>query len=140
MPEPTTPSTQYRKTRHDHASETAEDYVEAIQGLIEGEGSCRVMDLARRLGISHVTVVRTVQRLKAEGLVETAPYRPIELTAKGRRLARWSKERHELVQSFLLALGVSPTVAADDAEGIEHHCSPATLKAMKTYLDKDKTR
>ena len=124
----------FRKTRHDHASETAEDYVEAIDELIRSEGSCRVVSLARRLGISHVTVSRTVSRLVTEGLVETSPYRPIELTPKGRKLARWSRERHELVQSFLEVLGVPAADAAHDSEGIEHHCSPATLKAMRAFL------
>ena len=129
-----TSTANYRKTRHDHASETAEDYVEAIHDLIESDGLCRVTTLANRLGVSHVTVSRTVSRLCAEGLVETAPYRPIELTARGRTIAKWSRERHELVLGFLRRLGVPAADAGHDAEGIEHHCSPATLKAMKRFL------
>ena len=130
-----TPADNYRKTRHDHASETAEDYVEAIHDLIEEYGLCRVTPLANRLGVSHVTVSRTIARLCSEGLVETAPYRPIELTARGRRIARWSRQRHELVLAFLLRLGVPSADAGHDSEGIEHHCSPATLKAMKRFLE-----
>ena len=125
----------YQKTRVDHASETAEDYVEAIDDLIEQEGQCRVTTLARRLGISHVTVSRTLGRLVSEGLVSTEPYRPIELTEEGHALAAWARQRHELVLSFLRALGVPDEVAIPDAEGIEHHCSPATLKAMKHFLE-----
>lgn len=128
------PQDPLRKTRHDHASETAEDYVEAVGELIESTGECRVTELARRLGVSHVTVSRTITRLVNEGLVVTSPYQPIELTTKGRRLARWSRERHQLVLSFLEALGVPAKVAARDAEGIEHHCSPATLEAMQRFL------
>jgi DtxR family manganese transport transcriptional regulator len=124
----------YRKTRVDHASETAEDYVEAIDDLIEQEGQCRVTTLARRLGISHVTVSRTLTRLAAEGLVETQPYRPIVLTKEGHELAAWARQRHELVLNFLKALGVPDEVAIPDAEGMEHHCSPKTLSAMKRFL------
>ncbi len=124
----------YRKTRVDHASETAEDYVEAIDELIEQEGQCRVTTLARRLGISHVTVSRTLSRLASEDLVETEPYRPIVLTKKGHALAAWARQRHELVLNFLKALGVPENVAIPDAEGMEHHCSPKTLSAMKRFL------
>ena len=63
----------------------------------------------------------------------TEPYGPIELTIAGRKLARQSKRRHEIVHQFLLALGVSEQVAAVDAEGIEHHCSPETLRAMQRF-------
>lgn len=115
------------RTRKDHAAETAEDYVEAIAEVIEQRQTCRGRDLAERFGVSHVTVVRTVQRLVDAGLATTARHRPIELTPKGKRLASDCKARHETVYQFLLAIGVSRRVAAIDAEGIEHHVSPETL-------------
>ncbi|MEO0964468.1 MAG: manganese-binding transcriptional regulator MntR [Planctomycetota bacterium] len=124
----------HQRTRADHAAETAEDYVEAIDALIAERGQCRVVDLATRLGVSHVTVIRVVQRLVEQGLATTEPYRPIELTAKGRRLARACRERHETVVAFLQKLGVSKRVAAMDAEGIEHHLSDETLAHMRDYL------
>jgi DtxR family manganese transport transcriptional regulator len=124
----------HRRTRRDHASETAEDYVEAIAAVSAGAGSCRVADLARWFGVSHVTVTKIVQRLKTEGLVETAPYRPIQLTAKGTRLAAKSRARHEIVYRFLLALGIDERTAAVDAEGIEHHVSPSTLARFAEFL------
>jgi DtxR family manganese transport transcriptional regulator len=117
----------HRRTRQDHAAETAEDYVEAVAELISETGQCRLMDLARRFGVSHVTANRIVSRLATAGLLETEPYRPIGLTAKGRRLAARCRERHELVYAFLRAIGVDASTAAIDTEGIEHHVSPATL-------------
>src|SRR2546429_2261459 len=53
-----------RHTRHEHAMETAQDYVEAIADLAAVHGEARAVDLARRLGVSHVTVIRTVARLQ----------------------------------------------------------------------------
>jgi DtxR family manganese transport transcriptional regulator len=126
-----------RATRRDHAQERAEDYVEAIADLMAEAGEARAVDLARRLGVSHVTVVRTVQRLQREGLVTSAPYRSIFLTEAGRRLAARSKACHETVISFLLALGIPPRVARRDAEGIEHHVSAATLAAFDRFLKKN---
>ena len=125
----------YRRTRSDHAQETAEDYVEAIADLIASKDRCRIVDLAERFGVAHVTVIKIVRRLEGEGLVKTEPYRPVELTAKGRRLAKACRERHELVYRFLRELGVSESVAANDAEGVEHHLSPETLGRMRAFVE-----
>ena len=123
-----------RQTRREHASETAEDYVEAIADLTAAAGRARVVDLARRLGVTHVTVNRTLARLHREGFVRTEPYRAIELTGAGRRLADECRRRHELVVSFLRALGVPARTAEIDAEGIEHHVSPETLSAFARHV------
>ncbi len=128
------PDVRYAKVRADHSTETAEDYVEGISDIIHRQGKCRVKDLTGLMGVSHVTVVRTVARLVREGLVLSEPYRPIRLTAKGEQLAARSRQRHEIVLSFLLALGVRPTEAARDAEGMEHHVSPNTLERMKVFI------
>jgi DtxR family manganese transport transcriptional regulator len=123
------------RTRRDHAQELAQDYVELIAELIEQHGEARVTDLARRLGVTHVTVNRAIQRLQRAGFVSAEPYRAIFLTTAGQRLARESRERHDLVVRFLMALGVPPAVAASDAEGIEHHVSRETLRAFRQYLE-----
>ena len=125
----------HRRTRRDHESETAEDYVEAVAAISEEHGRCRVVDLARRFAVSHVTVTRTVARLREAGYVLSERYGPIELTVKGRRLAAHSKRRHHVVYEFLKAIGVSPAVAAIDAEGIEHHVSRATLRRLQAVTE-----
>ncbi len=88
-------------------------------------------DLARLFGVSHVTAKRIVERLEREGLVRTEPYRPIKLTRQGSSLAKRCRQRHEIVYRFLLAIGVDEATAAIDAEGIEHHVSPATLRRFQ---------
>jgi DtxR family manganese transport transcriptional regulator len=125
----------HARIRSDHATETAEDYVEAIADLEAARGACRVTDLADRFGVTHVTVIRTVQRLERDGLVSTEPYKPVTLTARGRRLAKDCKDRHDTVLRFLLAIGVEPAAAAADTEGIEHHVSPATLARFRAIAD-----
>ncbi|MEO5753115.1 MAG: manganese-binding transcriptional regulator MntR [Chthoniobacterales bacterium] len=127
-----------RRTRDEHAQETAQDYVELIAELIAGSGEARAIDLARRFGVTHVTVGRTIQRLQREGFVTTQPYRSIFLTAAGRRLARESRRRHEIVVAFLRSLGVSESIAQSDAEGIEHHVSAETLQAFVKDLRRQK--
>ena len=135
MPAPRPRSAPFEKVRRDHATETAEDYVEAVSDILHRHGICRVKNLAEHMGVSHVTVTRIVSRLVQAGLVETAPYRPIRLTAEGERLAAQSRRRHRTVLAFLLALGVPQDEARRDTEGIEHHVGPATLKRMAAYLD-----
>lgn len=123
---------QHQRTRHDHATETAEDYVEAIAEIEHQNAKCRVTDLATHFAVSHVTVSKTLARLKKEGLVDTQPYGPVTLTNDGRQLAADSRARHEIVYAFLIWMGVSEATAITDAEGIEHHVSQETLHRMKT--------
>jgi DtxR family manganese transport transcriptional regulator len=125
----------YLRTREDHTREIAEDYVELIEALIAELGEARIGALAERLGVSHVTVSRTVQRLRREGLATGRRYRSVQLTAAGRKLAADARQRHKLVREFLVAIGVEPGLADVDAEGIEHHVSEETLKAMRRHLD-----
>jgi len=126
----------FARVRAAHQSELAEDYVEMIDDLIGTQGEARATDLAERFGVSPGTVARTVQRLIRDGLVTSEPYRSIFLTDKGRALAAHARERHRLVQAFLVALGVSPASAELDAEGIEHHVGPETLRAFERFLEK----
>jgi DtxR family manganese transport transcriptional regulator len=125
---------QFRRVREAHQTEVAEDYVELIADLIEHTGEARVVDLAERLGVTNATVNNTIQRLQRDGFVTSRPYRSIFLTAKGKELAEMASERHQIVRDFLIHLGVAPSIADADAEGIEHHVSDATLEAFRAHL------
>lgn len=127
----------FSRIREDHAGEIAEDYVELIAQLIREQGEARTVDIAACLGVSHVTVTRTITRLQREGLVRTEPYRSIFLTEEGEAVAEMSAQRHALVVKFLRKLGVSATDAETDAEGIEHHVSEATLEAIRRFVARD---
>ena len=132
-------SVPFSRTRDHHANETAEDYVEAIADIIADGGECRVLHLARHFNVSHVTVSRIVRRLQSEKLLTTEPYRPIELTSEGTKLANRVRQRHQIVFDFLMSIGVDQRTAEIDSEGIEHHVSPKTLAAMRRFL-KERTK
>ena len=72
-------------------------------------------------------------RLAEDGLVQQRPYRGVFLTAAGQARAAQSRERHTVVETFLLALGIGPETARRDAEGIEHHVSRETLDAFRRF-------
>ena len=131
---PDVTSHRFNKLRAAHQTELAEDYVEMIYELINEKGEARSVDLAERFGVSNPTVNASIQRLQKDGLVQTMPYRSIFLTKKGEELAKFCKNRHEIVYKFLLKIGVAPEVAHSDAEGLEHHVSIETLEAFKNYI------
>ena len=124
----------FERIRRAHQSEIAEDYVEMISDLIVETGEARAVDLATRFGVTSPTVNATIQRLQREGLVESKPYRSIFLTQAGRKLAEASREKHQVVRDFLMAIGVNEDVAEQDAEGVEHHVSEQTLTKFREFL------
>lgn len=120
----------HRAIRKQHEAEAAQDYCEVIAELLDSGVEARVGRIAARFGLSHVTVSRVVRRLASEGYVVAHARAPLGLTARGRALATEARARHEIVVEFLRAIGVDEATAQADAEGIEHHVSPATLRAM----------
>ena len=124
----------HERTRRDHATELAEDYVEAIDDIISREGVCRAVDLVEHFQVTHATVSNAVGRLVRDGFARSEAYQPIELTAKGKKLAIKARYRHETVKRFLRRLGVSEESARIDSEGIEHHVGKETLDAMQRVL------
>lgn len=97
----------FRQVREAHRRELIDDYVELISDLIREVGEARQVDMAARLGVSQPTVAKMLKRLASVGLIEQIPWRGVFLTAEGERLAQESRERHQIVESFLLVLGVS---------------------------------
>jgi DtxR family transcriptional regulator, manganese transport regulator len=124
----------FGKARLARSNALREDYVELIADLLATEGEARPTDIARRLGVSHVSVVKAIARLKRDGLVVGRPYRGVFLTTVGRVLAEQVRLRHRIVVDVLRAVGVPTEAAEADAEGIRHHVSNATLKAFGRYL------
>ena len=113
------------------SSAAVEDYLERILELINTKGYARVVDIARSLGISQASVTNMVQRLDAEGLLKYEKYRGLVLTTAGETLARNITQRHQLLTDFLKLLGLPDDVIFHDVEGMEHHISPPTLRAIE---------
>ena len=112
------------------SSTTVEDYLERILELIYVKGYARVVDIAAALKISQASVSNMVQRLDGEGLLKYEKYRGLVLTTAGEALARNIARRHELLTDFLTLLGLDDRVIYHDVEGMEHHISPSTLRAI----------
>ncbi len=126
-------SESFRQNRQARRLELVEDYLELIDDLLCAHGEARQVEIAERLGVAQPTVAKMLKRLTEDGLVSQQPYRGVFLTEEGRRLAAEARERHRVVEAFLLALGVSAETARRDAEGIEHHVSAETLEAFRAF-------
>lgn len=129
----------FRHARQARRVELVEDYVELIADLIADGGEARQVDIAARIGVAQPTVAKMLKRLVDEGFIAQRPYRGVFLTEAGRDLAERSRLRHRVVETFLLALGISADTARIDAEGIEHHVSEETLAAFQRYVRDSRT-
>lgn len=129
-----------RKTQLSRNSSAVEDYLERILELINTKGYARVVDIATGLKISQASVTNMVQRLDAEGLLKYEKYRGLVLTSAGKALARDITRRHELLTDFLKLLGLDDKVIYRDVEGMEHHISPPTLRAIAALTERLKRR
>ena len=105
-----------------------------VADLIDEKGEARGSEVALRLGVANATVVKMLKRLQDRGLISQEPYREIMLTGDGWQMADNGRKRHAIVEKFLLALGVTAETARIDSEGIEHHVSEETLKAMARFV------
>jgi Mn-dependent DtxR family transcriptional regulator len=129
-----------RRSIHRPASSAVEDYLEQILELINTKGYARVVDIAERLSISQASVTNMVQKLDSEGLIKYEKYRGLALTTTGEELARNITHRHQLLTDFLQLLGLDSDTIHRDVEGMEHHMSPATVRAVESLTSHLKRR
>ncbi len=138
LPEEPTQARRFGKTRTAQSTALLEDYAELIADLLASGGEARPTDIARRLGVSHASAIKTIARLKREGLATARPYRGVFLTQSGEALADRVRTRHRLVVDLLRAVGVPQEAAEQDAEGIEHHVSDTTLRAFARFVRRER--
>ena len=117
------------------SSAAVEDYLERILELINTKGYARVVDIASSLSIAQASVTNMIQRLDADGLLKYEKYRGLVLTTAGEQLARNITRRHQLLTDFFKLLGIDDEVIYHDVEGMEHHISPPTLRAIEALTE-----
>jgi DtxR family Mn-dependent transcriptional regulator len=103
-------------------SEAIENYAKAIYALARrGDGTVTTNALAERVGVSAGSVSSMVKKLAERGLVEHEPYRAVQLTAEGRRVALSVLRHHRLLELYLAEhLGVPWDRVHEEAEALEH--------------------
>lgn len=115
--------------------EATEDYLETIDTLIKEKGYAASVDIAERMRVSKPTVTSMVKKLDSEGFLVHEKYRGLNLTQRGRKLAREMERKHELLTSFLSLFGVDRKTAREDAEMIEHGLHSDTIEKLGSFTE-----
>jgi len=118
-------------------SESLEDYLEMI--FLLGKTKVRSVDIATKMNVSKASVNRAVNTLMEKGLVSKALYGEISLTETGLATSENVLKKHMVIRKFLVdVLGVDPTIANDEACGIEHNISDGTLAKFEKLVKDSK--
>ena len=115
------------------ATESSEDYLEAILVIRAERGFCRNVDIAERLGVSRPSVTKALANLSSRSLVEVAG-RDVRLTPEGRRLAGATLEKHEFFRRLLCDAGVDGGTASEEACRMEHCVSGSSFRRLADHL------
>ena len=121
-------------------SEAIENYLETIYILSQQQSEVHAIDICSYLSYSRPTVSIVLRQMRENGLVTVNADNHIFLTGEGRSIAERVYERHELLTSMLMMLGVSRETAMHDACKIEHDLSDETFAAIKAHMEKYRSR
>lgn len=113
--------------------ESAENYLETILILKKRMGQVRSIDIVNELSVSKPSVSVAMKNLRTNGYIEMDRDGYITLLESGSAIAEKMYERHTFLTEWLTSLGVSPTIAAEDACRIEHVISEETFNALKNH-------
>ena len=116
------------------SSTRMEDYLEVISELVELKGYATTLDISRYLNVSAPSVTKMLQRLDDGGYLEYEKYRGINLTEKGSQIADTIRQKHGILLEFFEILGIGSDTANRDAEGLEHHLNPKTIKQLRKFI------
>jgi len=111
-----------------------EDYLEVIFELVQHKGYATTTDISNYLNVSLPSVTKMIRKLDEISYLDYEKYRGIRLTDEGIAVAKSIHERHSLLIDFFKIIGVDDETANRDAEGIEHHLHPQTLKKLQEFV------
>ena len=110
---------------------SGEDYLEAILVLQKQKGMVRSVDVARHMDVSKPSVCHAVATLKNGGFLTMDEDCFLHLTVIGREVAEQVYEKHRFFTERLIAAGVDPETAEQDACRIEHVISDESFERLK---------
>ena len=116
------------------SNESSENYLETILILSGKKPVVRSVDIAEELGFKKSSVSVAMKNLRERNLITVRPEGYIYLTEEGQKIADMIYERHQLLSSWLMSIGVEEETAVEDACRIEHVISPESFDALKRAL------
>ncbi len=122
------------ETTRTGSSTRMEDYLEVISELVELKGYATTLDISRYMNVSAPSVTKMLQRLDENGYLEYEKYHGINLTQKGNQVADAIRQKHGILLEFFEILRIGHYTANLDAEGIEHHLNPKTIRQLRKFI------
>ena len=113
--------------------ESSEDYLETILILRERNGNVRSIDIVNEMNYSKPSISIAMKKLRTSRLIEMDMNGYITLTGEGENIAKRIYARHQLLQNVLMALGVDPATASEEACRIEHDINDDTYNKINEY-------
>ena len=105
-------------------TDAVQDYLKEIHKLRMEGRRATTSAIAERIGVRPPSVSAMLKRLSALGLAEHQPYRGVELTPAGERVALEVIRHHRLLEQYLSqALGMSLDEVHSEADRLEHALS-----------------
>lgn len=120
-------------------NESSENYLETILILSKKLPVVRSVDIANELGFKKSSVSIAMKNLREKNNIEVSDAGFITLTPSGREIAEMIYERHELLSSWLIKLGVDENTANEDACKMEHVISKDSFEAIKRHVASNAT-
>lgn len=117
------------------ATESEENYLEAILMLKLKKDHVKAVDIARKLDFSKPSVSYAMKNLSEKGLI-TIEENNIDLTKAGMEIAEEIYERHQVIAKILMSLGVDEETAYEDSCEIEHRISQESFDKIKEHFQK----
>ena len=111
------------------------EYLKTILALEQKNGSVRSLDVARTLHVTKPSVSKAMKHLREGGYLTMDADKRICLTKAGREAAEQAADTHHILKSCLIAMGIDPATAEQDACKMEHAVSPRSLEGMKRFID-----
>lgn len=121
-------------------NESAENYLETILVLSKKLPVVRSVDISNELGFKKSSVSIAMKNLREKGHITVTDAGYIYLTESGKQIADMIYERHELLSSWLVRLGVPEEIATEDACRIEHVISKESFAAIKNHVKSETVR
>lgn len=116
-------------------TERTEDYLKAIEKIIEKKGYAQVKDVSRELDLSSPSVTGMFKKLTKMGYINYEKYGGVTLTPEGERIAKKTIKKHSTIRDFLITIGLDEEIANHDACRIEHILTPQTFDRLTKFVE-----
>lgn len=114
-------------------SSSLEDYLEIICTMQLEKGEVKSLEIAQDLKVPLSRVVQSIQRLHYQKYLVYSPYRPLEITEKGKQMGAYLTARNKLIKEFLEFLEIKENFDSE-LEAMKQYLSIPSLEVIEKFV------